>query len=210
MEPAYVGIALFVMLAAGVALAVRPAAKRPPPAPALPPDPEAEAMVQRAVDFLLMAPLDELSAHYSTPEHRLTRGERYVFSAPACMRVWVKTTTRVGYSGASLRIPIVAGLSYRVGSYRPHFATTTNLSPPSPGTIVITNKRVLFNPRDPSQKNWSKTWSSLSNWDIFDNGVSISPTSGPSVFIDVQSMGGCPPSHVLYSGLIRGHQEYHD
>ena len=53
-------------------------------------------------------------------------------------------TSRVDYKGASVSIPVGAGVRFRVGSIAPQRVTTRELQLVDRGRLVITNKRLFF------------------------------------------------------------------
>lgn len=53
-------------------------------------------------------------------------------------------TSRVDYKGASVSIPVGAGVRFRVGSISPQRVTTRELQLVDRGRLVITNKRLFF------------------------------------------------------------------
>ncbi len=55
-----------------------------------------------------------------------------------------QTTTRVSYSGPSVRIKICKGVYYRIGSCSPKKVTTTEKKLIDTGTLYLTNKRLIF------------------------------------------------------------------
>lgn len=75
----------------------------------------------------------------------LGRGEVCHWSSDAELLQMKRVTVGVTYGGPSVRIPIMRGLSWRMGSYRGMRHTEDQLVSIDHGVVYITNRRVLFN-----------------------------------------------------------------
>lgn len=75
----------------------------------------------------------------------LGRGEVCHWSSEAELLQMKRVTVGLTYGGPSVRIPIMRGLSWRMGSYRGMRHTEDRLVSIDHGTVYITNRRILFN-----------------------------------------------------------------
>lgn len=75
----------------------------------------------------------------------LGRGEVCHWSSDAEFLQMKRVTVGLSYGGPSLRIPIMRGLSWRMGSYRGMRHTEDQLVSIDHGVVYITSRRVLFN-----------------------------------------------------------------
>lgn len=77
----------------------------------------------------------------------LGRGEVCHWMSDAELLQMKRVTVGLSYGGPSVRIPIMRGLSWRMGSYRGMRHTEDRMVSMDHGTVCITNRRVLFNGR---------------------------------------------------------------
>lgn len=110
-----------------------------------------------------------------------------------------QVTTKINYSGPSVRLKIAKGLSYNIGSY--NVSTQKELQDISKGTGIfnITTKRILFKS---NEKNLSVLFSSIINIEPYSDAVIISKSSGnPLVFRTTDSI----KLYQYLNGAIRNH-----
>lgn len=110
----------------------------------------------------------------------LQRGETCHFTGGAAWHEMRTRTERVGYSGTSVSIPIVKGVRYRIGHYKPHRVTRQELTPIDSGEFYITNKRVVF---DGQHKNAAIRYSSLLGVTPYSDGIKLEKSSGKSPYL---------------------------
>ncbi len=75
----------------------------------------------------------------------LGRGEVCHWTSEAELFQMRRVTVGLTYGGPSVRIPIMRGLSWRMGSYRGMRHTEDRFVSAGQGVVAITNRRVLFN-----------------------------------------------------------------
>jgi hypothetical protein len=73
---------------------------------------------------------------------KLKRGERYIGSVSAVMGTY-KNDGRVAAHGVTVRVPIMKGVSYKVGAGR--VAASKSWVYDQPGTLHFTSDRIVFN-----------------------------------------------------------------
>lgn len=110
----------------------------------------------------------------------LQRGEVCHFRGGAAWHEMRTRTERVSYSGTSVSIPIVKGVRYRVGSYRPQRITRQELTQIDTGSFYITNKRVVF---DGDHKNTAIPYGSLLGVTPYTDGIKLEKSSGRSPYL---------------------------
>jgi hypothetical protein len=75
----------------------------------------------------------------------LAKGEVCYWTSDAELLQMKRVTVGLTYGGPSLRIPIMKGLSWRMGSYRGMRHTADQLVSIDHGQVAITNQRIIFN-----------------------------------------------------------------
>jgi len=88
-----------------------------------------------------------------------------------------RRTTRVGFSGPTISIPIVKGVRWRFASFALHRITKDELTFIDKGTLYVTNKRVIF---DGALKNTTIRYSSLIGFQLFSDAVILDKATGKS------------------------------
>jgi hypothetical protein len=85
-----------------------------------------------------------------------------------------KKSVSLGYVGGShgVSIPLGMGIRYRVGSYRGHIQKEEQLVVTSLGMLVITNQRLLLQPR-PGYKPLSIPLNDILSYHCFENGIEV-------------------------------------
>jgi hypothetical protein len=109
----------------------------------------------------------------------LQKGERAYWKGQVEWHELRTRTTRIGYSGPTLSIPIVKGLRWRVGSFAPHRMTREELTRIDSGILYVTSKRIIF---DGSLKNNSLRYSSILSFQVFSDGIAVDKASGRSPY----------------------------
>jgi len=110
----------------------------------------------------------------------LQRGEVCHFRGGAAWHEMRTRTERVTYSGTSVSIPIVKGVRYRVGSYKPQRVTREELTQIDVGEFYLTNKRIVF---DGAQRNTTIRYSSLLGVTPYADGIKLEKSSGRSPYL---------------------------
>ncbi|MEA2488624.1 MAG: hypothetical protein QOH21_416, partial [Acidobacteriota bacterium] len=105
----------------------------------------------------------------------LQRDEVCHFSAAAQMYEMRTETQRVQYAGTSVRIKIMKGVYYRVGSTSVQRITREVLREIDRGTLYVTSKRVIF---DGARKNTTIRLASVLSIVPYSDGVEIEKSSG--------------------------------
>jgi hypothetical protein len=105
----------------------------------------------------------------------LQRDEVCHFAAPADLHEVRTETTRSSSSGTSVRIRIMKGVYYRVGSTSTTRVTRDVLRHIDSGTLYVTSKRVIF---DGARKNNAIRLASVLSVVPYSDGVEIEKTSG--------------------------------
>lgn len=105
----------------------------------------------------------------------LQRNETCHFAAAAQMYELRTETQRVNYAGASVRIRIMKGVYYRVGSASAQRITRDVLRHVDSGTLYVTNKRVIF---DGQRKNAAIAFGHVLSVVPYSDGVEVEKTSG--------------------------------
>lgn len=113
----------------------------------------------------------------------LQRAESCFFAAPAQWLEWRKRTRTVGYASSGVSFRIMRGVYYRVGASRPHRVTTEGMEVIDVGSVVITNKRVVF---DGQRKNGTWRLTSLLGFEAYSDGFGLEKSTGrcPAFQID--------------------------
>ncbi|HEX8618203.1 MAG TPA: hypothetical protein VF911_11510 [Thermoanaerobaculia bacterium] len=105
----------------------------------------------------------------------LQRDEVCHFSSHADLHEMRTETQRTYSSGTSVRIKIMKGVYYRVGSTQTHRVTRDVLRHIDSGTLYITNKRVIF---DGSKKNNAIRLANVLSVIPYSDGIELEKTSG--------------------------------
>lgn len=105
----------------------------------------------------------------------LQRNEVCHYSASAAMYEMRTETERINYGGPTVRIKIMKGVYYRVGSARVQRVTRDVLRQIDSGTLYVTSKRIIF---DGSRKNTTIRLSNVLSIMPYSDGVEIEKTSG--------------------------------
>lgn len=111
----------------------------------------------------------------------LQKDEIAHFNANAILLTTKTVTT--GYSGGSrgVSIRVMKGISYRVGSSRSTPIRET-ITMKNNGSLVITNKRVVFNGQS---KSFSIGYNQLLSFIPYNNGIGLQKTNGPSYLLEL-------------------------
>jgi hypothetical protein len=114
----------------------------------------------------------------------MQKGETAHWSEPASIMEERVTNRRYvgGSSGVSFRI--ARGISYRVGGYRGHVVVNKRVVPVSTGSLVITNKRLVFLG---DKKGFNSRLEKLLDVQLFGNGLRVEDGSGRSHTFRFQS-----------------------
>jgi hypothetical protein len=113
----------------------------------------------------------------------LQRGEQYYYGPLYLARAPFRTK-RVNYRGATLSIPIVKGIRYRVGSLEPSYERTTEMQEIDRGVVYITNKRIFF---DGQLKNTTVTYKVMTSVILLDGGFQVEKQTGKSPCLKLES-----------------------
>lgn len=94
----------------------------------------------------------------------------------ASTQLLVSKTVTTGYTGRSsgVSIRVMKGVSYRIGSSR-STPIREQITQKFPGTLVVTNKRVVFNG---TGKSFSIPFSQMLSFDPYSDGIGIQKTNG--------------------------------
>lgn len=107
----------------------------------------------------------------------LGRGEVCHWTSEAELLQMKRVTVGISYSGPSVRIPIMRGLSWRMGSYSGARHTEDRLVSLDHGTVIITNKRILFNG---PLKNLAVKLERVIDLTVYKDGFSVDQPTGVS------------------------------
>jgi len=139
-----------------------------------------DADTRRKVDrFRLLAKIENGQLPTVAADINLQRGET-CHAQFACSLYEMRTVTKaVAYHGPSGRIRIMKGLSWRYGYVNVNRVTTEQLKLLDPGTLYITNKRLLFNGRT---KNFALPLKRLLHFTLYSDAIQIEKDSGRDQF----------------------------
>jgi hypothetical protein len=122
-----------------------------------------------APDRTALVPLDPVHHGY-----RPVAKENLIAVQERASRYELKSSGRYHTAGASLSIPIVKGVRYRVGSGR--VMTEKSWQETARGRLLVTDKAVVF---ESPQKNERITWSQISAVELMLDGYKIAKRTGP-------------------------------
>lgn len=131
----------------------------------------------------------------------LQRGEVAHFLTPSVLYERKKVTRTVAYTGLTVRVPIVAGLSWRAGAIAPLRLTSEEVRPVDDGTLHLTSKRLVF---VGTRQTTTIPLNRVLNFTPYDDGLEISKTSGKNPLI-----GGVNDAAILHRMLTRCLVEQH-
>ena len=91
-----------------------------------------------------------------------------------------RVTTRVGYSGPTVRVKIVKGVYWRAGSFKPHSVAEDVMQHIDSGPLYLTSKRLIF---IGAKQNKTIRLSSVLDFQPYSNGLEIQKSTGKSPFL---------------------------
>lgn len=115
-------------------------------------------------------PVLDASAH----SYRTVGKENLLAIQNGTTRMEMKSTGRYRTGGASVSIPIVKGVRYRVGSGS--IKTEKEWQATATGRLIVTDKAISF---ESSQKNERITWTQVADIELMLDGFQIAKRSGP-------------------------------
>ncbi len=110
-----------------------------------------------------------------TPSIRLQRGEQCHATIPAVHHELRTRTRAVRYAGPTVRVPIMKGVAYRVGSATVNRVTEDVLHEIDQGTLYVTSKRLIL---DGSRKTTNIPYSKVINATRYDDGIVVEKDTG--------------------------------
>lgn len=111
----------------------------------------------------------------------------------------LRTTTRgYSYQGPSVRVRIMKGFYYNVGSISSHKHTATNLKLIDSGQLYLTNKRVIFMG---SLGNKNVPYTKILSFTPYTDGIEVDKDAGKSPFLKMN--GDIEKISLIFSKLLR-------
>ena len=134
-----------------------------------------------------------------TPPIRLQRGEQCHATIPAVHHELRTRTRAVRYAGPTVRVPIMKGVAYRVGSATVNGVTEDVLHEIDQGTLYATSKRLIL---DGSRKTTSIPYSKIINVTRYDDGIVTEKDTGKDQVFRCD--GDVEVFSVILSAAMRG------
>ncbi len=105
----------------------------------------------------------------------LKNGEVVHYAIPC--KLQEERVVRSGYTGGSagVNIRVAKGVSFRVGQHKGRFQSQKAVQTVDEGLFILTNKRFLYKGK---KKSFSLTFNQILSYDIFSDGVEVSPNRG--------------------------------
>ncbi len=150
-----------------------------------------DAETQQRMDrFRLLARIDNGQLTPIDPGVLLQRGEVCHARFTSAVHELRTVTKAIGYHGPAGRIRIMKGLSWRYGYVNVNRVTSEQLRELDSGTLLVTNKRLLFNG---SKKNLSIPLRRVIHFTLFKDAIQIEKDSGKDQFFkgagDIELIG---------------------
>lgn len=125
--------------------------------------------------FRLLWRLDQGELPIVEAPVRLQRSETCHFAMPCGHHEFRTTTRAIQYAGPTVRIPIVRGVSWRMGHLAVNRVTTEDLRFLDAGVLYVTNRRLLF---DGGRKTTAILFRRIIRFTVFADGLKIEKDAG--------------------------------